>query len=187
MIPSTVNPERVDDATTIDSTRTIQRDAFAQIYQTYACQIFRYVRSNVPSDEEAEDITAQVFFKAYRSSTTFEGTGSYQGWLFTIARNCLADRHRDRSRSVTVESIPDEPDPGPTPASLVIDRESRLRLLEHLSRLTSEQREAIALRYLEDLSIDEVAKVTGRTKGAVRTLLLRARNRLRKIYGGEAR
>ncbi|MFP5298078.1 MAG: RNA polymerase sigma factor [Actinomycetota bacterium] len=173
----TMHPER--------DTITRDRDSFGELYQRYACKIFRFLRSQVRSDDAAEDLTAQVFFKALRSASTFDGTGSYEAWLFQIARNCLVDSHRDKERSIVLENVPEPVDPSPSPSALVIDQESKDHLWSTIATLTDTQREAIVLRYMNDLTIDEVAKVTGRTPGAVRILLLRARNRLRKAYGKE--
>lgn len=186
MVPATI-ARRNEDATDLIRTAPENSDAFGELYQLYACKIFRFVRAHVRSDDVAEDITAQVFFKAFRSASTFDGTGSYEAWLFAIARNCLADNHKNRSRAIVLDELPEPVDPTPSPSTLVIDQESKDRLWATISTLTDIQREAIVLRYLNDLSIEEVSQVTGRSPGAVRILLLRARNRLRKVYGKETR
>ncbi len=164
----------------------VKRDeeAFAELYRRHVCAIFQFVRSKVPSDDTAEDLTAQVFFKALRSADTYCATGSYSAWLFAIARNCISNWYRMRCRVVTLAETPEVVDPDPCPATAVVDVESREDVLHAVAELPDTQREAITLRYMHDLSIEEIADRTGRTSGAVRILLHRARARLRNEYEG---
>lgn len=157
-------------------------DAFAELYQRHLCSVFNYVRSQVPDDATAEDLTAQVFFKALRSAETYRGSGTYSSWLYQIARNCIASWHRSRGKVIVLDALPEPPDLEPSAAVRVIDEESRRHVWETVSRLPVRQREAVVLRYMNELSIDEIAHITKRSPGAVRTLLHRARKRLRKGY-----
>ncbi|MGH2749169.1 MAG: RNA polymerase sigma factor [Actinomycetota bacterium] len=155
-------------------------EAFAELYRRHHCPVFRFIRSHVRNEAIAEDLTAQVFFKALRSARTYRGEGSYQAWLFRIARNSVATWRRRDGAAVVLDSIPDEEDPAPSPPSQVIDREARHLVWGTVAELPVAQREVVTLRYLMDLSIEEIARATRRTRGAVRILLHRARARLRK-------
>jgi RNA polymerase sigma-70 factor (ECF subfamily) len=84
-----------------------------------------------------------------------------------------------------VEEVPESVDPTPSPASQVIVGEERSLIWQTVSQLPPAQREVVSLRYIEDFSIDEVAEITRRSRGAVRILLHRARNRLRKSLDGK--
>ena len=161
-------------------------DAFAELYRRYQCDVFRFVRRVTPDEATAEDLTAQVFFRALRSASTYDGSGSYAAWLFQIARNSIATWHRTRARDVAVEDVPEEVDPSPSAVTRVIDDESRGQMWSVVARLPFAQREAVELRYLHDLSIEEISEATDRKPGAVRALLHSARARLRKYYGGDA-
>ena len=133
-------------------------DAFAELYRRYLCPVYRIVRAQVPDDATAEDLTAHVFFKALSSAGSYRGEGSYSAWIFRIAHNSLATWRRTAGRSAeVVEEVPESVDPTPSPAS----------------------------RYIEDFSIEEVAEITRRSRGAVRILLHRARTRLRKALDGK--
>lgn len=155
-------------------------EAFAELYRRHLCSIFRFIRAQTPNDEVAEDLTAQVFFKALSAADTWRGDGPYKAWLFRIARNCVSTwRRKKQVTVVATERIPDQPDPSPSPVSHVLVGEARDRVWKRVAELPPAQREAVTLRYLKDLSIEEVARVTRRTKGAVRILLHRARTRLR--------
>ena len=161
-------------------------EAFAELYRRYLCPVYRFVRSQVADDATAEDLTAHVFFKALSSASSYRGDGSYSSWIFRIAHNTLVTwRERSSRAAVVTEEIPDEIDPTPSPASQVIVGEARGLVWDTVAQLPPAQREVVALRYLEDFSIEEVADITRRSRGAVRILLHRARARLRKALGDE--
>ena len=161
-------------------------EAFAELYRRYLCPIYRFVRSQVTDEATAEDLTAHVFFKALSSAGTFRGEGSYSAWLFRIAHNSIASwRQRETRSDVVTEDVPDEVDPTPSPASQVIVGEARGLVWDTVAQLPPAQREAVALRYIQDFSIEEISDITSRSRGAVRILLHRARTRLRKALEGK--
>lgn len=161
-------------------------EAFAELYRRYLCPIYRFVRSQVPDDATAEDLTAHVFFKALSSAGSFRGDGSYSSWIFRIAYNSVSTWRRRAGRSPeVVEEVPESADPTPSPPSQVIVGEERNLIWQTVSQLPPAQREVVSLRYIEDFSVDEVAEITRRSRGAVRILLHRARNRLRKSLDGK--
>jgi RNA polymerase sigma-70 factor (ECF subfamily) len=161
-------------------------DAFSELYQRYLCPIYRFVRSQVPSDSVAEDLTAQVFFKALNSAGTFRGDSGYAPWIFRIAHNAVSTWRRGKDRvAVNLEEVPERADETPCPASQVILGEARSVIWQKVSELPPAQREVVALRYIRDFSIEEVAGITDRSRGAVRILLHRARLKLRHALEGK--
>jgi RNA polymerase sigma-70 factor (ECF subfamily) len=161
-------------------------DAFAELYRRYLCPIYRFIRSQVPDDATAEDLTAHVFFKALSSAATYRGDGSYSSWIFRIAHNSVASWRQRVGRDVVVtEELPEKVDPTPSPASQVITGEQRGLVWETVAQLPPAQREVVALRYIQDFSIEEVSDIARRSRGAVRILLHRARTRLRKAFDGK--
>ena len=163
--------------------------AFSELYRRYLCRIYGFIRSQTPDEPTAEDLTAQTFFRALSSASTFSGDGTYRSWLFRIAHNTLSSWRIGQAKGpVVVEEVPEHVDPSPSPSSVVLAGEERSLVWRLVSRLGAAQREVLALRYLEDLTTDEIAQVTGRSRGAVRILLHRARNSLRRaIEDKEAR
>jgi RNA polymerase sigma factor (sigma-70 family) len=159
-------------------------DAFSELYRRYIHRIYRFARSLVSDDSIAEDVTAQVFFKALSSAATYKGHGSYRSWLFRIAHNTIATYRRRSGRAVAVESVPDEVDPTPSPASQAIASEARGVVWHKVGQLPDAQREVVTLHYGEGLSIDEVAKILRKTRGAVRILLYKGRGKLRDALSG---
>jgi RNA polymerase sigma-70 factor (ECF subfamily) len=100
--------------------------------------------------------------------------------LFQIAHNTLATwRRKQTTAPITVENVPERMDPSPSPATVALDGEEKRLVWALVSKLPLRQREVLALRYLEDLEVGEISAITGKTRGAVRILLHRARNGLR--------
>lgn len=161
-------------------------DAFAELYRRHLDRIYRFVRSQVADSSTTEDLTAQIFFKALASAGSFRGEAAYHSWLYRIAHNVIATWGRQRARTpLVVASLPDTEDMTPSPATQAINGEQREMVRAKVAELPPAQREVVALRYLEDFSIEEVADVTDRSRGAVRILLHRARLRLRRSLEGK--
>lgn len=160
--------------------------AFAQLYERYLEPVYRYVRSQTRDRAVAEDLTAHVFFKALSAAGTFKGDGSYRSWIFTIARNVVASWRAERKKMlVPIDEITHHPDPAPSAPSLAIASEDRALLWQAVSRLPDAQREVVRLRYRRELTIEEIARITRRSSGAVRVLLHRARARLQHLLKGK--
>lgn len=181
LVSTSARPDGVEDE---ELAARAARDfaAFAELYQRYLEPVYRYVRAQTRDRATAEDLTAQVFFKALNAADTFKGEGSYRSWIFSIARNTVATWRADRKRKlVPIESLPEHPDPAPSAQSLAIASEDRALLWTAVARLPEAQREVVRLRYRRELTIDEIARVTRRSSGAVRVLLHRARTRLQHL------
>ena len=156
-------------------------DAFAELYGRYLCRIYRFLRAQTPDDPTAEDLTAHTFFRALSSADTFHGRGSYRSWIYRIAHNTLQTwRSKRAAGPVILEQVPEPLDPSPTPAAAVVSGEERRLVWELVATLPPAQREVLTLRYLEDLTTEEIAGITRRSRGAVRILLHRARASLRR-------
>lgn len=153
--------------------------AFTELYKRYIDPIYRFMRYQAPT-EEAQDLTAQVFFNAYRAASQFRGEGhSYRAWLFRIAHNTLSTwRRTSPRRPVPVPAVP-EMAGGPDPERHVADGELRDALWGAVAELPPQDRELIAMRYVEGLPHAEIALVTGGSDGATRVRIHRLLRRLR--------
>ena len=161
-------------------------EAFAELYRRHLCPVYRFVRSQVPGDAAAEDVTAQIFFKALSSAASYRAEGTYQAWLYRIAHNSISSWRSAREKGyIVLDEVPESVDPEPSPVVVAIAEEASTLVRQTVEQLPPAQREVVALRYLEDFSIEEIAGITRRTRGAVRILLHRARSRLRKDLEGK--
>ncbi len=153
---------------------------FTEVYREYVQRIYRYMYARVGNRQDAEDLTAQVFFDALEKWPTYRDRGHLAAWLFTIARRRVADYHRKaRSHAPLETHIPSE-DPA---AWEGIEREEDL---EHLSRLVAqlsdEDQELLRLRFAANLKYKEIADIVGRSEAAVKMAVHRIVRRLAKMW-----
>jgi RNA polymerase sigma-70 factor (ECF subfamily) len=148
-------------------------NAWTAVFEREHPMVFRAVLAQVGNRQAAEDITAQVFLEAMEGIGRYRDRGRpFTAWLLTIARHRALDWHRRRRREDGTEQpepVADGPDAGLGAA------------LEALAQLTSEQREVVHLRFVEGYPIDDVARLVGRSPGAVKAMQHRAIERLRTI------
>jgi len=176
-----------DEQALVRRTQDGDKDAFAELYEAYFDRVYRYVVVRIGNRAEAEDMTQQVFVKAYKSIPSFKWKGApFSAWLFRIAHNLVVDFHRKESRRPTVpleESLVASEDDLQKTVERQLDVE---RVMQAARRLTAAQREVISLRFAGGLAIAEVARAMGRSEGAVKALQHSAIASLRRILlGGE--
>ena len=148
------------------------------VYRQLAPAVLGYLRGQGAPDPE--DLLSEVFLQVARSLPRYRGEEEdLRRWIFTIARNRLIDARRRQRRRLPVSpaASPDLPAPA---AADPMDEE----LLQALAELTPEQREVVVLRFVADLPLQEVASLTGRSEGAVKSMQHRGLDQLARILGG---
>jgi RNA polymerase sigma-70 factor (ECF subfamily) len=145
-----------------------------QVYAEYLDPIYRFLYARVGNREDAEDLTSQVFLKAFRQLDVGRAERSIASWLYTVARNVLADHWRDQYRYGPIaelnENLADRTD---TPR-LADDEEKVQQVNEILALLPARYRGVLELRFLRGYSIDETAQALGITPGNVKVIQHRA-------------
>ena len=181
-----VHPAAVqDDALLIEKAKKGDVDAFGELYDRHAPAIFRFVYSQTMHRLDAEDITADVFFKAWQSLPRYRDQGfSFSPYLFRIARNTLIDTRRKRTLTKDISEdemmkIPDKMDSDPS--ALLSAKVQHNQLVRILSQLREDYRTVLILRFFSDLNSEEISEVMGRSVGAVRVLQHRALSSLREL------
>jgi len=158
-------------------------DAFGQLYQELLPRLYHYLRLRVGSDDEAIDLTQQVFVRALTALPRFEARGApIEAWLFRIAANLVIDARRHQRVVVSWEQVPESEQPvDPTDLEADALRAEAIRQLPALlARLDDVQRELVLLRFIAGLSPKEIAVVLGKREGAVRRQLSRTLRRLKE-------
>ena len=156
------------------------QEALAQLYEEHFDKIYRYVTLRIGNEMEAEDVTQQVFVNTLQSISSFKWRGiSFSAWLFRIAHNQAVDYLRKKKRAAIPldESLADSDS---NPQLIAEDKQDIEQLLQATKKLTEAQREVISLRFTSGLPIAEVAKVMGKSQGAVKALQHSAIVALRK-------
>ena len=159
------------------------RDAlwFSTLYEDAVDTVYRYAFVLVRSAESAEDVTADVFLKAWRARDTLRSEQSAQSWLLSIARNSAMSLLRARHENVNINAIAEPADVGFEPPRDAFAEFDAERLQQALQRLTADQQQVVFLRFFEGLSHEEVARKMNSNANAVRAIQFRALGRLRKL------
>ncbi len=160
-------------------------DAFAELYDLYIKRIYRFVYFKVSGKEEAEDITSEVFLKAwnYAINDSAKEIKSFSGLLYRLARNAVIDLYRRRSTQPQTVIIPEATelsDGGKWYEDLSRNADVA-RIIAALKKLKQEYQEVLTLRYVDELDIDEIAEITGKGGIAVRVTLHRATKKLKEM------
>jgi RNA polymerase sigma-70 factor (ECF subfamily) len=160
--------------------------AFGQLFDHYHEPIYRYVASRVHRPTDAEDLTQAVFVKALEALPRYEARGiPFGGWLFRLARNAVIDFVRTRHDHAELDAVREQFTDEPLPDEILVTRYEIDAVGVALAALTSEQRDAIALRFFAGLSAREAAEAMGKQEGTVRGLQFRAIAALRRELGIE--
>jgi len=172
-----------EEAQLIRKAKLGQADAFGVLYEQHAVAIYRYLNAHLNSHLDAEDITSEVFVRAWKSLPTYHERGiPFRAYLFRIAHNALVDFYR-QARSNPSKGLDHENTVGyaPDPAEIAMKNIKRQELGEILREIREDYRNVLVLRFINQLSPFETAAVMGRSPGAVRVLQHRALDALRKV------
>jgi RNA polymerase sigma-70 factor (ECF subfamily) len=166
---------------------------FTTFMRNYQDMVYTTAVRLLGNEAQAEDISQEVFLKAYERFETLQTSPSAGGWLKTVATN-LSINHLQRYRkrwsffSELVRSQPDDPDPEPvefaapdTFMKQLDSDERRTWLAEALAKLPEHQRVPLVLYHFEDLPYDEIARRLGVSLAKVKTDILRARAALAQV------
>ncbi len=169
------------------NSKGIDAPMFAHLYSCYVNKIFKYIYGKVGKTAEAEDLTAQVFMKAWQAIGRYRRTEyPFSAWLFRIAHNLVVDYFRTRRETLSIERLPFEIDAGTDSLDIVAQRTvTATDLRKAIAQLTEGQRQVIELKFLEGYSTEETARIICKDEGAVRALQHRALLALKRACDGE--
>lgn len=155
-------------------------DAFGELYERYVQRIHGFIRTRVNHRATAEDLTAEVFFKALRAIDQYQPGRPFRPWLFQIAINTVTD-HLRRSRAVVpLEEALDREAEGPAVEEHALARAELAQVRAAMETLNDGQRTALALRLGQDMNTAEIAACMGRSEGAVKLLIHRGLHAVRQ-------
>lgn len=152
-------------------------NAFAALVRLHSARVFNFLYQMTRQRQDAEDLAQQTFVKAYRNLHRFDASRPLINWVLTIARRTALNHFRSAKKweSAEVESA----DRDPSPDRRAEARDQVETLWARARRVLSQREyEILWLRFAEDLSIEETARVAGLTKTHVKILVFRARKRL---------
>lgn len=171
------NDTIIDDHLLVSRAKEGRGEAFGILYERYVANIYRYLFSHTGDRQDAEDMTEDVFLRAWRSIGNYQEQGvPFLAYLFRIARHVLIDHYRragSESKKISTEDILLS-DNRPGPADTIGASMENAQVHLALKSLRDDYRQVLSLRFLADLTPEETAQVMGRSAGAIRVLQHRA-------------
>lgn len=165
--------------------QTKDPDVFGRFYDLYVERVYRFIYFKVSSQEEAEDLTAETFLKVWQHLVDGKKIEHLNAFVYQIARNVVIDWYRKRASHKTVDMEDEDlaaiPDDAPSVVETTIRKFDAEQLEKYLRQLKEEYRDIIILKYLDELSVEEIATVLDKSRGNVRVLAHRALVTLRQL------
>jgi RNA polymerase sigma-70 factor, ECF subfamily len=171
-------------------TRAQQGDetAITTLYQTYVEKIYRYIAYRVPTTNDAEDLTGEVFVKMVEGLPNYRFTGApFESWLYRIASARVADWYRKAKRNEQVELTEQLSDSKPSPEESLLENVELDLLREAIKILNEEQKQVLLLRFVERKSHAEVSAIIGKSVSAIKSIQHRALTRLAEKLGAKSK
>ena len=151
--------------------------SYEQVVRKYAQNVSSACMMRLQNWADAEDCFQNTFLKLYQKSPDFKNENHLKAWLLRVAINECKNCIRDNRRHLPLDSALNLPDPS---------SEDDADLSWALLKLKGDYREVVYLYYVERMKVRQIAEVLGKNQNTVKTLLSRGREKLRKIYGGDA-
>jgi len=180
-------PGKTEPTELIVRARTGDTQAWGDLYREYAPAIFRFCRRAMPTREDAEDATMEIFMKLRDKLAQYDQSRSFKAWLYKVAANHCWDmlRRRRVRQDKETEDVTEIPLEAPEPNQLekLIEERTSEEVRRALDKLGLRARMALVMRYYSDMSYDEIADALGVRRAFVGVVLLRARHELRQALG----
>ena len=180
-------PGKTEPLDLIAQARAGDTQAWGDLYREYAPAIFRFCRRAMPTREDAEDATMEIFMKLRDKLAQYDQSRSFTAWLYKVAANHCWDmlRRRRVRQDKETEDVTEIPLEAPEPNQLekLIEERTSEEVRRALDKLGLRARMALVMRYYSDMSYDEIADALGVRRAFVGVVLLRARHELRQALG----
>jgi len=166
----------------VDKAKGGDGDAFARLYDMHIDRVYRHVYYRVNNNSDAEDLTQQVFIKAWEAIGRYKKTASpFLAWLIKISHNLVIDFYRARKVETYI-------DPDVTPNKIDTDPEHMAEIYfgqqymrKAINQLQGDQQQVILMRFIEEFSYPEIAAALGKSEGAIRVIQHRGLAKLKTI------
>jgi len=183
-------PGKTESREAITRAKAGDAEAWGELYREYAPAIFRFCRRALPTREDAEDATTEIFMKLRDKLVQYDQSRSFSAWLYKVAANHCWDTLRRRKirqdkETEDVDKVPLE-HPDANQLERLIEQRTSEEVRRALDKLGGRARMALVMRYYSDMSYDEIADALGVRRAFVGVVLLRARHELRQALEGNA-
>jgi len=166
----------------IERAKKGESQAFGLLYDHYHERIYRFIFLKVSRKEDAEDLTHQVFLSAWQNIKNYKEFGfPFSSWLYKISRNAVIDFYRSKKIETSLEEAQNELSSDEIKTDNIDLKIQIEKVMKALKQLKPEYQDIIIMRFVDDLSVKEVAKALDKSEGAVKLMQHRAINNLKKI------
>lgn len=156
-------------------------EAFGQIYDALVKPVYRYIYYRVDK-HIAEDLTEETFLKTWKNLSKYKaGKHPFSAWVFRIAHNLICDYYRKNETPSEIHENIEDTKIDASPSHKINLKLNEVRLRKAINRLPENYQQVILLKYINEEENAVIAKVIGKTEGAVRTLQFRALEKLRGL------
>ncbi|AHF05939.1 RNA polymerase sigma factor [Desulfitobacterium metallireducens] len=171
----------MDDLDLIQQVLSGKHEYFAQLVERYQKPLIYFLRGILRDEEEVLDCTQEAFLAAYRNLWKYSSKYTFRAWLYTIARNKAIDLLRKKKKESPVSLNENLIDPQEGPEEVWLAKEQAGQLQEVLDELSEQYRQALYLRYQQEMSYEEMSLVLNIPVSLVKTHLYRGKEKLRQI------
>jgi RNA polymerase sigma-70 factor (ECF subfamily) len=161
-------------------------DDFGRLYDLHVERVYRHIYYRVGNTGDAEDLTQQVFLKAWKAIGKYKKTASpFLAWLMRISHNLVIDFYRSKKDTAFIENELLPADKAPGPQQLAEKQYEQERLRKVIMKLPEEQQQVILMSFIEGFNHREIAAALGKKEGNIRVMIHRALKKMRKIMDTE--
>ena len=183
-----MNLDQVAEMALIEQCRRQDIEAFGKLVDLYQARIIGFVKRMVRNSEEAEDISQEVFIRAFQNLSKFDGRSSLRTWLFRIAYNLCVDQARKKNRHAPelglidqeTEEVIEISDPKWNPETVILDEEMRSIVEQSVATLSEKLRSVLLLHDKEELGYGELSEMLNIPVGTVKSRLFLARQHVQR-------
>ncbi|HET6595728.1 MAG TPA: RNA polymerase sigma factor [Anaerolineales bacterium] len=174
--PNELDKEEID----LAQRATTDGEAFAELYRRHLTRVYRYHAAHVGNAKDAEDLTSQTFIAALEGIHSFRGTGSFAAWILGIASKKRLMFYRGNKTEIPLDDALHYPNPGLPTDKVAAQRLQLESVFRALQRISPDRAEALILTYFGGLSQAEAGRVLNKSEAAVKMLVSRGLQDLRK-------
>ena len=158
--------------------------AFGRLYDMHVDRVYRHIYYRISNTADTEDLTQQVFIKAWQAIARYKKTASpFLAWLLRISHNLIIDFYRSKKSETFIDFDVVASKAESDPERLVEDQFTQQEIRKAILKLKGDQQQVIMMRFIEDFSYAEIAASVGKSEGAIRVILHRGLANLKKIIG----
>jgi len=163
--------------------RAGEPEAWEALLARYRLPLYAYVYELVHQEQTSLDLVQETFISAARHINTLQRDEKFGSWLFSIAhQRCIQHWRKQRPAEIPIDPLDEDfPEPEPGPQELLIRKEQEEAFMKLLGQLAMPHRAVLLLHFVEDFSLEEIARITGTQIGTVKSRLHYARKALRRL------